>query len=58
MHAFTTQHYVALEQKKFELFVVQDGLEILFRALLVLGVLWLLLALNVVIDWRKHVRQG
>jgi hypothetical protein len=53
MCRFTNVHYNDLEQMKFDLLPIQDGLEILYRGLLVLGILWLLLALNAVLDWRK-----
>ena len=56
MFDFTSLHYQELDQMKFELFRIQDGLEILYRGLLVLALICLLLALNPVIDWRRYVR--
>ena len=56
MFDFTSLHYQELDQMKFDLFRIQDGLEILYRGLLVFALICLLLAFNAVVDWRRYVR--
>jgi hypothetical protein len=57
MFDVTAAHYHDPDGVIFELFPIQDGLDILFRGLLTLSILWLLLALNTIIDWRKYIRR-
>ena len=54
MQNFTTVNYEGLGRLKFPLFDIQGGLEIAYRGLLVLGLIWLLLAVGVVFNFPKH----
>ena len=58
MYSFTFAHYLDLGEMKFELFPIQDCLEILYRGLLVLSLLWLFLALKLVIRLPKNERAS
>jgi len=54
MSDFTFVHYRELGDSKFELFPIQDGLEILYRGLFVLSLLWLFLALKTLFRLTRH----